>query len=307
MAAPGTVDQSGDGLTPFLGVHHSLTGQPWFLNETDERLAQALAQRLGLPDLVARVLAARGVSLEDVEGFLNPTIRDSLPDPSRFLDMDRACARIVEAITKGERIAVFGDYDVDGATSSALLTRFFRAVGADSIVYIPDRVKEGYGPNGPALRTLKDQGAAVVITVDCGTTAEAALTEGKLMGLDVIVCDHHQADAALPPAFALINPNRLDESLENTQHFGQMAAVGVAFLLVVGINRALRDAGWFKDRPAPNPLDWLDLVALGTVCDVVPLTGVNRALVAQGLKVMAKRTNPGVLALGAIAGFRRRR
>ena len=294
---------SSAGNAPFLGVARSLKDQPWYLTDTDDRLAQALAQRLGVPEIVGRVLAGRGVDLETAEGFLNPTIRDTLPDPSRFLDMDRACHRIVRAMTGGERIAIFGDYDVDGATSSALLTRFFRAVGADSVFYIPDRTAEGYGPNVPALRHLKEQDAAVVITVDCGTTADTVLKEARLMGLDVIVCDHHQADPVLPPAHALVNPDRLDEPIEISSQFGQLAAVGMAFLLVVGVNRALRDAGWFSDRPAPNPLEWLDLVALGTVCDVVPLTGVNRALVAQGLKVMAKRTNPGLVALGDVAGL----
>ncbi len=291
-----------DGTQAYLGVTQSLTGQRWVLSEADDRLVHALSQRHGLPDIVARVLAARGVELENAEQFLNPTLRDMLPDPSRFLDMDKAADRVADAIAKGETIAIFGDYDVDGATSSALLKRFFGAVDATCVTYIPDRIKEGYGPNAAALSKLKADGSSVVLTVDCGTTAFDALQAGVDAGLDVIVVDHHQADGSLPPCYALINPNRPDEADEIITGFGQLAAVGVAFLLVVGVNRALRERGWFKDRQAPNPLDWLDLVALGTVCDVVPLTGVNRALVSQGLKVMAKRRNPGLRALADVAG-----
>ncbi|MFN3232162.1 MAG: single-stranded-DNA-specific exonuclease RecJ [Alphaproteobacteria bacterium] len=294
---------AGQDRAAFLGVSQSLTGQRWFLSQTDDRLVHALAQRHGLPDIVARVLAARGVGLENADDFLNPTLRKLLPDPSRFLDLEKAAERIAAAIINGEQIAIFGDYDVDGATSSALLSRFFRAVGTSSVTYIPDRIREGYGPNAAAFEKLKSGGAQVVITVDCGTTAYEALKAGQTLGLDVIVADHHQADGALPPGFALINPNRPDEADDIVADYGQLAAVGVAFLLVVGINRSLRARGWYRDKQEPNPLDWLDLVALGTVCDVVPLTGINRALVSQGLKVMGKRRNPGIQALAAVAGL----
>ena len=286
---------------PFLGVHHSLGERVWQLNDVDARIALAIAQQLGVPEIVGRVLAARGVGVDAAPAFLTPTLRDNLPDPASIKDMDRACARLLQAVSTGETIAIFGDYDVDGATSSALLKRYFNALGVASIVYIPDRQREGYGPNAPALKALKAEGAGVVVTVDCGTTAYEALEAAAADGIDVIVVDHHQAGAGTPPCKALVNPNRLDENASVTALAGQVAAVGLTFLLVIGLNRALRDAGWFTaDRPQPNPLAWLDLVALGTVADVVPLTGVNRAFVAQGLKVMAGRTNAGIAALGDV-------
>jgi single-stranded-DNA-specific exonuclease len=204
---------------------------------------------------------------------------------------------LVAAIRKGERIAIFGDYDVDGATSSALLKRFFASLDVDAIIYVPDRQREGYGPNAAALTQLQAQGVSLVVTVDCGITAHAALESAAAKGLDVIVVDHHLGDPALPPAYAVIDPNRIDE---DSTH-GMLAAVGVTFLLVTAINRALRSAGWYATRPAPDLLQWLDLVALGTVCDIVPLTGVNRALVAQGLKVMRRRGNIGIAALSDVA------
>ncbi len=259
-----------------------------------------MAQRLGLPEVVGRVLAARGVGLEDADAFLNPTLKDLLPDPSRLKDMDAAAERLAGAVMAGEVIGILGDYDVDGATSSALLKRFIAAVGGRSQIHIPDRIKEGYGPNTPALLKLKDDGAGVVVTVDCGTSAFEPLAAASKAGLDVIVVDHHEAEAKLPPATAIINPNRLDDDSGQ----GQLAAVGVAFLLVVAVNRVLRDAGWYESRSEPDLTGWLDLVALGTVCDVVPLTGLNRALVTQGLKVMGLRNNPGLRALGDVAGLR---
>jgi single-stranded-DNA-specific exonuclease len=283
----------------FLGVERSLTGRRWAARLADERTALAIAQRHGLPEAVARLLAARDVDLDAVPDFLDPTLRRFLPDPSHLKDMDVAIARLAHAVRGGERIVVFGDYDVDGATSSALLLRFFRAVGGNIGVYIPDRRKEGYGPNTPALLKLKAEGAAVVVTVDCGVTAFEPLAEARRAGLDTIVIDHHMAEIALPDAVAVVDPNRLDDESPHKQ----MAAVGVAFLLAVGVNRTLRDAGWYgaASRPEPDLRQWLDLVALGTVCDVVPLTGVNRALVRQGLKVMAERRNTGLAALADVA------
>ncbi|HEY2611917.1 MAG TPA: single-stranded-DNA-specific exonuclease RecJ [Reyranella sp.] len=282
----------------FLGVEQSLTGRRWAARLGDERAALAIAQRHGLPDAVSRLLAARDVDLEGVPDFLEPTLRKFLPDPSHLKDMDAAVARLVRAVRGGERIVVFGDYDVDGATSSALLLRFFRAVGGDIGVYIPDRRREGYGPNAPALLKLQQEGAAVVVTVDCGVTAFEPLAEARRAGLDLIVIDHHQAEIALPEAIAVVDPNRIDDASPHKQ----MAAVGVAFLLAVGVNRALREAGWYSAaRPEPDLRQWLDLVALGTVCDVVPLTGVNRALVRQGLLVMAQRRNAGLAALADVA------
>jgi len=282
----------------FLGVESSLTGRRWAARLADERAALAIAQRHGLPDAICRLLAARDVALEDVPDFLDPTLRKFLPDPSHLRDMDAAIARLVRAVRGGEKIVVFGDYDVDGATSSALLLRFFRAIGGNVGVYIPDRRKEGYGPNAPALLRLKEEGAAVVVTVDCGITAFEPLAEAKRAGLDLIVVDHHIAEITLPEAVAVVDPNRVDEESPHKQ----MAAVGVAFLLAVGVNRALRDGGWYTGgRPEPDLKQWLDLVALGTVCDVVPLLGVNRALVRQGLQVMAQRRNVGLAALADVA------
>ena len=281
----------------FLGVERSLGGRRWRVRGNDDRLALALAQRLALPEPVARVLAGRGIGLEEVESFLNPTLRLLLPDPFHLRDMAKAAERFAAAIMSGEQIAVFGDYDVDGATSAALLKHFCAALGVPIRVYIPDRLTEGYGPNAPALLRLRAEGNRLVITVDCGTLAFEPLDVAAEAGIDVIVVDHHQAEPRLPRAAAVVNPNRIDE----TSPHRQLAAVGVAFLLVVAVNRLLREAGWYRMRCEPDLMQWIDLVALGTVCDVVPLTGVNRALVRQGLKVMARRANPGLKALADLA------
>ena len=282
----------------FLGVERSASGRRWRLRGiADDGTAAAIATQLAVPEILARLLSQRGVGLEEAARFLSPRLRDQLPDPAHLKDMDRAVERLVRAIRDGEKIVVYGDYDVDGATSAALLLRFMAAVGAEGGLYVPDRMREGYGPNAPALLKLKEQGAGLVITVDCGTTAHEALAAAKVAGLDLIVIDHHVAEPLLPSAIAVVNPNRLDE---DSAH-GQLAAVGVAFLLAVAANRALRDAGWYRTRPEPDLMQWLDLVALGTVCDVVPLTGLNRVLVAQGLKVAARGANPGMAALALIA------
>ena len=286
---------------PFLGVERSVTGKFWHQRVSDERLALAIAQRMQIPEPVGRLLAARGQTLDSAGGFLAPRLRDVLPDPAGFRDMEMAAERIATAIRGQEKIAIFGDYDVDGATSAALFSRFLRSVGAAPVrLYVPDRGSEGYGPNTPALLKLKGEGAKLVITVDCGTTSFAPLRAARDAGLDVVVVDHHVAEPSLPSATALVNPNRLDE----TAGHGQLAAIGVAFLLVVAINRALRRQGWYGTaRPEPDLLQWLDIVALGTICDVVPLTGLNRALVAQGLKVMAQRRNLGLRVLAETAGL----
>jgi single-stranded-DNA-specific exonuclease len=286
----------------FLGVDCSESGKRWCFRSVDDRTCLALAQTKSLPDIFARVLAARGVTLETVQDFLEPSLRSQLPDPSHLLDMDRAVMRVLSALENGETIGVFGDYDVDGATSSALLTRFFSSLGRQIEVYIPDRHKEGYGPNLKALLKLKERGVSLVITVDCGTTAFESLAGAKEIGMDVIVLDHHVAEARLPVGALIVNPNRLDQQSEH----GQLAAVGVTFLFVVALNRALRSAYWFGEgHSEPDLRQWLDLVALGTICDVVPLTGVNRALVTQGLKVMSKRGNEGIRALSDCAGVDR--
>jgi single-stranded-DNA-specific exonuclease len=229
--------------------------------------------------------------------FLEPRLREQLPDPAHLKDMQVAAARLGRAIQNGELIAVFGDYDVDGATSSALLYRFINGAGGRVRIYIPDRQREGYGPNAAALLKLKEEGAAIVVTVDCGTTAHAPLATAADAHLEVIVVDHHIGEPRLPLALAVINPNRLDEMSPHRQ----LAAVGVTFLLAIAVNRYLREAGWYESRPEPQLVDFLDMVALGTVCDVVPLTGLNRVLVTQGLKVLAQRRNCGLVALCDVA------
>ncbi|MBL4613043.1 MAG: single-stranded-DNA-specific exonuclease RecJ, partial [Emcibacter sp.] len=285
-----------------LGVEKSVTGRAWVGRPAEYRIVQAIAQEHDLPEIVARVVTGRGIDLEQSASFLNPTLRDALPDPSHFKDMDKACARVAEALEKGQKIAVFGDYDVDGATSSAVLKRFFAALSQELIVYIPDRIKEGYGPNAKALLSLREQGVDLVITVDCGTVSFDPFEAATKAGLDVIVIDHHQAEPRLPDVVAVVNPNRIDEP----EGFGQLAAVGMTFIFAVGINRLLRQQGWYDSQNIKEPalMDFLDLVALGTICDVVPLVGVNRALVAQGLKVMAGRGNAGIRALGDVAGVK---
>ncbi|MBV9200240.1 MAG: single-stranded-DNA-specific exonuclease RecJ [Alphaproteobacteria bacterium] len=283
-----------------LGVERSVCGRRWHWRRSDTGVAEAIAQRLGLPEIVGRLLAQRGIDVDHAPGFLAPRLRDQLPDPSHLRDMDAAVVRLVRAVRDGETIGIFGDYDVDGATSAALLTRFFAATGTPTRIYVPDRLREGYGPNAPALLRLREEGVRVVVTVDCGTTAHLPLAEAGEAGLDAIVIDHHVAEPLLPRAAAVVNPNRLDE----TSPHGALAAVGVAFLLVVAVNRELRRAGWYgASRTEPDLLQWLDLVALGTVCDVVPLAGLNRALVAQGIKVARRRDNPGLAALAAVAGI----
>lgn len=292
------MDGDRPGATAFLNVERSLGGKRWRPRLTDERAALAIAQHLGVPDVLGRVLAARGVGIDDAEAFLDPKLRDLLPDPSHLLDMDKAVARIVAAINTGEKIGVFADYDVDGACSASLLVRFFEALGRELLVYVPDRIAEGYGPNTPALLKLQEQGASLVITVDCGTTAFTPLKEAADAGLDVLVVDHHVAEPMLPDAVAVVNPNRLDE----TSPVGQLCAAGMVFMLIVAVNRALRDAFWYGEgHGEPNLMNMLDLVALATVADVVPLTGVNRALVRQGLSVMTRRDNPGIAALADVA------
>jgi len=250
--------------------------------------------------LVDELLLARGVRREDLPRHREPKIRDFLPDPSCFADMDKGAKRLADAVQQVETIAIFGDYDVDGATSAALLTLLLRRLGAEPIVYIPDRLMEGYGPSGKALVELKQRGASVAVCVDCGAQAFEALEEARAAGLDVIVVDHHQCASLLPVAFALINPNRLDEGEDGAAH-GHLAAVGMAFLLGVALIRELRERGSFEALAEPKLLDLLDLVALGTVADVARLKSLNRAFVTQGLRIMAARQNIGLSALAEAA------
>lgn len=277
---------------PF-NIERSVTGQSW-------RLRRPPSDSLGMDALVDELLLGRGVEREDLARHREPRIRDFLPDPSCFRDMDKGAKRLADAVQRQERIAIFGDYDVDGATSAALLVLLLRRLGAEPLVYIPDRLMEGYGPSGKALVELKARGASVAICVDCGAQAFEALEQARAAELDVIVVDHHQCASLLPFAFALINPNRLDESAEGAAH-GHVAAVGMAFLLGVALIRELRGRSFFKGLAEPKILDLLDLVALGTVADVARLKSLNRAFVTQGLRVMAARQNIGLSALAEAA------
>jgi len=283
----------------FLDVERSVCGRPW-RDRLDERAttrALAIAQRHNVPELLARIIAGRGVEVDGVEAYLDPTVRRLMPDPYVVTAMEAASLRIADAVARGEKVAIFGDYDVDGATASALLARFLHIGGLDPMVHIPDRIFEGYGPNVDAIRALAERGAKLLITVDCGTASIEPLAEARRLGLDVIVIDHHQADEHLPDAL-VVNPNRLDDLSE----LGYLAAVGLVFLTVVAVNRVLRERGfWNESRPEPDLLSFLDIVALGTVADVVPLKGLNRAFVAKGMLALRRRDNIGLTALMDVA------
>lgn len=280
-----------------LGVTRSAAGQFWSLRDSDDMQILALSQRLGLSDILCRMLAGRNIAPDLAEAYLNPRLRDLLPDPSLMAGMDKAAARLAQAIIDKEPVAVFGDYDVDGATSSALLLRYWQACGQDMRAYIPDRTKEGYGPNDAAFEKLYEEGYKLIITVDCGTMAHGVLQRAEARGQQVIVADHHQTGGGLPDCYALINPRRADDE----SGLGHLAAVGVTFMLLVGLNRVLRQGHYFDGGSEPDLTRLLDLVALGTVCDVVPLQGLNRAFVRQGLAVMAQGENIGVQALARVA------
>ncbi|MCM8731707.1 single-stranded-DNA-specific exonuclease RecJ [Hephaestia sp. GCM10023244] len=279
-------------MTAVLNITASILGQPWHWRAL---AADARDPGFAPDDLVTQLLLARGCPRDAIDAHKAPSIRGFMPDPSIFRDMDRAATRIADAVQAGENIAIFGDYDVDGATSAALMILLLRDLGIEAAPYIPDRLMEGYGPSGEALVRLAQAGASLIVTVDCGAQAFEALAMAKDAGVDVIVVDHHKCAAALPVAHALVNPNRLDEA-EGAAH-GHLAAVGVAFLLGAALIRTLRARNFFAQRPEPRLLDLLDIVALGTVADVAQLKGLNRAFVAQGLKVMAKRRNIGLNAL----------
>lgn len=288
---------AGDGeRATVLGVSRSVLGRRWVERPANPSEVLRIAQALRAPDVIARLLHARGIAAGAAEGFLNPTLKNDLPDPSVIRDMDLAVDRLAAAIIAGEGIAIFGDYDVDGATSSALLARYLKAVGAAPVVYIPDRLAEGYGPNVAAMKHLATSGAKVIVTVDCGTQAHEPLAAAEACGADVIVCDHHLPAGTLPRACAIVNPNRGDD----TSGLGQLAAIGVTFMLCVALNRGLRERGFFAQRPMPDLRRWLGIVALGTVADVVPLTGVNRAFVMRGLDQLRNGAVPGLEALAEV-------
>ena len=283
-----------------LGVQNSALGRPWRDRLDDAGVARALAiaQQTGLSDLLSRVLAGRGVGPEAAEAYLDPTLRSLLPEPFSLTAVREATERLVRAIEKRETIAIFGDYDVDGACSSALLAEFLDFCGVDRLIHIPDRITEGYGPNSEAIRGLAARGATLLVTVDCGTTSFEPFVEARKLGLDVIVLDHHQAPEILPDA-VIVNPNRQDD----VSGQGALCAAGVVFVALVALNRALRERGYWSDRTTPDLLLGLDLVALATVADVAPLTGLNRAFVVKGLALMKARGRVGLRALADIAGL----
>lgn len=284
----------------FLGVERSLTGRRWRARDADIGMVEALRRRFSLPEIAARLLAARGVGLEHAEAFLAPTLKTHFPDPSSFADMDEAARVIEDAIISGRSCAVLADYDVDGGSSAAQLVRYFRARGRELKIYVPDRMKEGYGPSVLAFERLKEQGVELVITVDCGAAAEGPLNAAADLGLDVIVLDHHLMGGPPPKARAVVNPNRLDCGSGQ----GHLTAAGVVLVTLAAVNREARKRGSIGANNLPDLIQMLDLAAIGTVCDVAPLTGFNRAIVAQGLKILRNRQNLGLAALAENAGRR---
>ena len=281
-----------------LDVEHSLGGRKWRLRQVDDQACAVIARQQGIPDALARVIAGRGIRPETAAAYLDPKLRDSFPDPSSLQDMDKAAAALWDALEAGRRIAIFADYDVDGATSAAQLWRWLKHHGCEAEIYIPDRIEEGYGPSAQAFETLRERGAELVVTLDCGAAAHEALRHGAGIGLDIVVIDHHLMDADFPPALALVNPNRPDD----TSGCGHLAAAGVTFVLLAALNREGRRRQQTLAESEPDLIGFSDLAALGTICDVVPLTGVNRAIVSQGLKVMSRWQQTGLDALARVAG-----
>ena len=270
----------------------SLGGNVWIFPQVDEAECGRIAETYSVPFYLARILKLRGMDIDTAEMFLRPKLHTLMPDPYVLKDMQKAAERIASAIENSQKIAIIGDYDVDGATSTSILTRFFRQVGIEPLIHIPSR-EEGYGPSDLAFAEFTRNKADLVITIDCGTTAFDVLNRAADNGFEIIVIDHHEAEAILPKVFAVVNPKRLDEE-NNYPYLQYMSAVGVGFMTLVAVNRVLREHGFYQNRIAPDLLELLDLVALGTVCDVVPLIGLNRAYVRQGLKVMACMKNTGL-------------
>lgn len=294
------MNSSSASVTPLFAKNVSALGKKWYEKTADNRTSLALSQLFNLSPFVGKLLVTRRLTPETAADYLNPTIKQLMPDPSHLKDLDKGVTRVIRAIELHEKIAVFGDYDVDGATASALFKRYFQDIGLDLTVYIPQRIEEGYGPNIPALTRLKEDGHTVVIMVDCGTTAFEAVDHAKAIGLEVIIIDHHMSTPLLPDVAALINPNRIDE----TSPLTTLCAAGLSFVFLVALHRALRLTEWFKNNTKePDLRQYLDLVALGTVCDVMPLTQLNRAFVTQGLKILQRRSNLGLKALADIAGL----
>ena len=292
-----------DSRRPLLDVRRSLSGRSWHLRSVPERDCLAIAQMSDVPEVIARLLAGRGIDVDEASRFLHPTLKAYMPAPEAVADLEDAADRLARAVMAGDGIGIIGDYDVDGMSSAALMVRFLRAAGAEPKVHLPDRLSEGYGPSRAAVEALAGAGVRLLLTLDCGVTAHDPLGHAAGLGLETVIVDHHKVGAELPEAAAIINPNRQDD----LSGLGHLCAGGLTFLLAAVASRALRKAGWWTpSRPEPDLLASLDLVALATVCDVVPLTGLNRAYVAQGLKVMAGRGHAGLAALGDVARLKRR-
>ena len=286
----------------FYNVETSLTRKSWRERPFANHVAMGLAQKFAVPEIMSRVLAGRGHTMQTTSSFLAPKLRDFLPDPSCLRDMDKAVLRIAKAIYNQEKIAIFADYDVDGATAASLLLRYLRDLGRQAMFYIPHRLQEGYGPNLPAMQHLHEQGADLILTVDCGAGAGEILSEAIAEGVDIVVMDHHPPGACFPEEIIMVNPNHPDCGGK----LGELAAVGVVFMTLIGLNRQLRRDGWFAktDHNEPDLLAFCDLVALGTICDMMPLQDVNRALVVQGLKIMRRGQNLGLRTLAATLGIK---
>src|SRR5580704_17645174 len=292
------VDLSHEPPAGFLGVERSIGGRRWRTRPASEHAVREIGLRMGLAEPLARALASRGITAQTAENYLRPTLKALFPDPSSFMGMDEAARVLIDAFESDRKVIVFADYDVDGASSAAQLVRWWRAMGRELPIYVPDRLTEGYGPSPAAFRNLREAGYELVITVDCGAAAYDALNAAAEVGLEVVVIDHHMMREIPPAARALVNPNQVGCGSEQ----GVLAAAGVTFVLLAALNREARRHGWFAERPEPDLRQWLDLAALGGICDVTQLVGFNRALAAQGLKVMSAWANPGLKALLDVAG-----
>ena len=273
----------------------SISGKNWILRKYNQENLNFIKDNFLLDEITSKLLSIRNIKKEDISSFLNPSIKNFLPNPDTLIDMQKSTSRTIEAISKKEKIGIFGDYDVDGASSTALLGNYFCHLNLDYEIYIPDRKKEGYGPSIKSFEELISKNVKIIFTVDCGTLSFEAINYAKKNNIDVIVLDHHQSEVKLPNAYSIVNPNRLDDK-SNLQY---LCAAGVAFMFLVSLNRSLRSINWFKDNnfTEPNLINYLDLVSLGTVCDVVPLKGLNRAIVKQGLKIIKLKRNLGIKTL----------
>ena len=273
----------------------SLTNKRWKFKDFDERAAENISQNFGFSHLLAKLFSIRNINISDIDQYINPSLKDHMPDPYNLVDMEKACSRIYDSICSNEKIAIFGDYDVDGSTSTSIIINYFRALGIELEYHIPNRFTEGYGPSKEVFSKFKKDNVKVIITVDCGTMSYDEMKFAKKENLDVIVLDHHQPEITLPDAYAIVNPNRLDDK----SNLNYLAAVGVTYFFLIALNRKLRSTEWFakKNLVEPNMISFLDIIALGTICDAVPLKGINRLLVIKGIEVMKKQLNVGLRSL----------